>query len=652
MRARPVPLALLAAVAVLLGAGPAEAAKPKPARASALVRFDSCRALTGFARDWLLRTGGTAGVPGRADSVGPAVLRAPSIMPSVATTQDGAVAPMPVAAPQATAKAEAGGGTFSTTNTQEAGVDEPDIVKTDGRLLYAVHDEVLRVFDVTQPAPVQVAELRLAGTSHQLLLRGPRLLVLAEQSAAASGRSAQVAPSTTVGIPAPPTATKVLLTELDVSTPAAPKVARTMDLPGRLVSARLTGGITRVVVASAPDPVAVAEPARLRAEVAGTRTADFVPRTTIRSRISKKTFRRSVVPCDRVRHPRAFSGLDLLTVLTIDLDKGLYDVDRDAVMAGAQDVYASGAMLGVASRRWDDDATPDLGFAPTGGTTELHAFSATDEPETTYLGSGSVPGFILNQFSMSEFEGALRVATTENAPWSAQPDSESGVSVLRPSGGRLTTIGRVTGLGQGERIYAVRFLGKRGYVVTFRQVDPLYALDLADPTRPRVTGELKVAGYSAYLHPISETLLLGVGQDATDAGRRLGPQVSLFDVADPAAPKLVGRAALGADGSSAVEDDHHAFLWWAPLNLAVVPLETYDARDPKRAFTGAVAFRVGTSGVGEVGRITHPSQGEEYLPPPIGRSVVIGDRLLTLSYGGLAVNQLADLAPLSFTAFG
>jgi hypothetical protein len=646
MRARLPGLLVLLVAASLVVADGAQAAKKL--RASTLVRFGSCTQLTDFARSWMVRTDGTTGVPGRVDTIAPAVLRGPQLMP-VARRGDEPLA-MPVAAPQ---QAEAGAGAdtaFSTTNTQEAGVDEPDLVKTDGRTLYAVHDGALRVFDVSQAAPKLVGTLKLPGADHQLLLRGPRLLVLANLHPTVGPEPVLDRPA--MSAPARPSDAKVLLTEVDVATPAAPKVARTMELAGRLVDGRLTGGIARVVVASTPAPVAISDPPTAGADV---RTRDVVPTTTIKSRISRKTFKRSVVPCRRVRHPRAFSGLDLVTVLTVDLDKGLYDVDRDAVMAGAQDVYASGTSLVVATRRYDARADDELGFAPTGGTTELHVFAADDTPATTYRGSGSVPGFILNQFAISEHEGAFRVATTEDAPFGPQGPrgrSESGVSVLKVADGRLTTVGRVTGLGKGERIYAVRFLGDRGYVVTFRQVDPLYALDLRDPAKPRVTGELKVAGYSAYLHPISERLLVGVGQDATDEGRRLGPQVSLFDVGDPAAPKLLGRATLGASGSSAVEGDHHAFLWWAPLNLAVVPLETYDHQAPERSFAGAVAFRVGTSGVGEIGRITHPKPGPEYLPPPIGRSVVVGDRLLTLSHAGLAVNGLADLAPLGFTAFG
>ncbi|HWT93455.1 MAG TPA: beta-propeller domain-containing protein [Solirubrobacteraceae bacterium] len=632
-----------AAAAVTLAA---LAQAPAAADAAKLVRFDSCTQLTRYAHEQLVRTGGTSGVPYRGDVAVAQPLQPPVFVGGDARTT-GPQPPQPaLASPVAqeeSAAGSAGDTSFSTTNVQEAGVDEADLVKTDGKRLYVVSDAVLRVFDVADPTapPRQIAKLALPGGGHQLLLRGTKLLVLATgQDGPGLPDPRPSAPASSEIAPAP-TQAKVLLTEVDVTDPAKPQVARTMELQGQLAGARLTGAAARIVVASSPQPIYAPSPPVLERKANRTTTRRFLPATTIKSRITKRTFRRSVVPCDNVRRPRAFSGLDLLTVLTVDLEHGLMNVHRDAIMAGAQDVYASPTSLVVASRRF--------GAPEAGGVTELHRFDATAEPRTTYQGTGTVPGFVLNQFSLSEHEGALRVATTEEAPWSAdgQPgQSESGVTVLKPEGTALRQVGRVTGLGKGERIYAVRFLGARGYVVTFRQVDPLYALDLSDPTQPRVTGELKVAGYSAYLHPVSDTLLLGVGQDATEQGSRLGPQVSLFDVANPAEPKLVGRAALGQEGQSAAEQDHHAFLFWAPAQLAVIPVDTYG----EKPFSGAIGFKVGgAAGVREAGRITHPVPEAGYGSPPIGRSVVVGDRLLTLSAAGVAAHGVADLAPRAFT---
>jgi len=308
-------------------------------------------------------------------------------------------------------------------------------------------------------------------------------------------------------------------------------------------------------------------------------------------------------------------------------------------------------------------------------TTEIHRFDASDPSRTTYRSSGSVPGFVLNQFAMSEDKGVLRVATTEDPLWmngAQQQDSESGVSVLREQAGKLVTVGRVGGLGKGERIYAVRFLGDTGYLVTFHQVDPLFTLDLSDPGHPRQVGELKVAGYSAYLHPIGDGLLIGVGQDASDAGIRQGPQVSLFDVSDPAAPKRLAQRVLGDQSAGTeAEWDHHAFLWWAPEKLAVLPLQqssittvspgpavptTAAPSGPAAAraaaapapFAGAVGLHIARSGIAEAGRVSH---GTDPYPAVVRRSLVAQGRLLTISDRGIAASRLSDLGQLGFTEF-
>jgi uncharacterized secreted protein with C-terminal beta-propeller domain len=214
------------------------------------------------------------------------------------------------------------------------------------------------------------------------------------------------------------------------------------------------------------------------------------------------------------------------------------------------------------------------------------------------------------------------------------------VTVLDERQGALRQIGQVDGLGKGERIFAVRFIGPAGYVVTFRQVDPLYVVDLERPAHPVVRGELKIRGYSAYLHPVGPGLLLGVGQDATDAGAQLGTQLSLFDVSDPSNPRRLHQAAV-AGASSQAEFDHHAFLWWAPRDLAVVPLNVFDGQ----SFQGAAGFRVQReAGIAQVGRASHENS-------PIQRSFVLGGRLFTLSDAGIEANSLDDLAEQGRLAF-
>jgi uncharacterized secreted protein with C-terminal beta-propeller domain len=629
---RPTTCLLAAGAALMTAATPAEAAR----RAPRLQAFSSCESLVHYARAGAVRTGGTTGVVTRAVASPLPALQAP-----FPATGD-----MVTAAPAAQADGRGGAeaqAPFSTTNVQEQGVDEPDVVKTDGKRLVSIAGGVLHVVDLTGDLPREVGRLQLDGAGHQLLLRGDRVLV--------SSTNGRVVPLARAAIaPVPYGTQRTTLTEVDLRDPAAPKVARTLELDGAYVDARLTGGTARIVVASSPEPIAVPAGGTVRGAVRRAGLRHFVPLTTLRSRITRRTFRRPAVACTAVRRPRAFSGLDLLTVLTVDLDQGLFSVDRDAVMAGVEVVYGSTSSLYIASRRYSPALDGQGNTVPPAVRTELHRFDASQRGQTTYVASGDVAGFVLNQFSLSELDGRLRVATTEEPAWFGDAnvrESESGISVLEEHDGRLQLVGHVGGLGKRERIYSVRFLGDAAYVVTFRQVDPLYAVDLSDPSKPRVRGELKILGYSSYLHPLGDGLLLGVGQDATPEGRRAGTQLSVFDVSDLDAPKKLAGVALGVGSSSDAENDHHAFLYWDPTRLAVIPLQRYAYDDPQQPpYAGAVGFRVARGAITEVGRIQHPADSGELVP--IGRSIVVGDRLLTLSAAGLATNRLDDLGALGF----
>jgi uncharacterized secreted protein with C-terminal beta-propeller domain len=221
----------------------------------------------------------------------------------------------------------------------------------------------------------------------------------------------------------------------------------------------------------------------------------------------------------------------------------------------------------------------------------------------------------------------------------AQTESESSVTTFAERAGSLVPLGRVGGLGKGERVYAVRFVGDVGYVVTFRQVDPLYTVDLSVPSRPAVRGELKIRGYSAYLHPLGGGLLLGIGQDATGDGRIMGTQASLFDVSDLGQPRRIGSVVLSR-GLSEVERDHHAFLWWPRAQTAVIPVTQHG----EALFTGVVALRVRRAGIAEAGHVSHPPR--DGVVPAIRRSLVVGDVLYTVSDTSVKASSLGTFADL------
>ena len=613
-------LALLVAPAALIAASlVGTTAEATPQAGKRLVSFRSCGDLLGYAK----------GQAGR--FVGPYGLGAPGRVGIEDATR-------------AAAPAAEKGVDYSGTNVQEEGVDEPDLVKTDGKTVFAIGNGRLNAVDVRTSKPRLLDTLPLApGLSHELLLDGGRLLVLSrggywiEPLPAIAARIAPIQPAEST------------LTEIDVSDPSRLRLVRTLTLDGSYVAARMVGSSVRIVTAAQipgriefPQPPSTTQDGlaaatkRNRAIVASSRVAAWLPTYRIKRAGAKTGPRRSLVQCRNVRKPAGFSGLGLLTVLTVDLAQGLQPVDSDAVMTDGRIVYASPESLYVATERWADRPDPNKPTEPESGvTTAIHKFDISSPLRTEYRGSGTVSGYLLSQWSLSEYRGVLRVVSTETpAWWGDGRESESFLTTLRQRGGELVQAGRIGGLGKGERVYAVRFAGDVGYAVTFRQIDPLYTIDLAVPERPRVLGELKIPGYSAYLHPVGEDLLLGIGQDATEEGRPLGTQVSLFDVSNLRSPTRLHKQHLGM-GWSEAESDHHAFLFWPRTGLVVVPFNQ-----------GAVGFRVGRArGVDPVGQVDHGKT------TAIRRSLVVGPSVLTVSELGVKSSSLATLAEQGWAGF-
>jgi uncharacterized secreted protein with C-terminal beta-propeller domain len=323
-------------------------------------------------------------------------------------------------------------------------------------------------------------------------------------------------------------------------------------------------------------------------------------------------------------------------VLTFDLAKTIGNGDAVSVFSNGDTVYASNENLYVATTSYVEPElqTTDKQRIAADFSTSIHAFDIRGNDPAEYLASGTVPGHLLNQFSMSEHEGHLRAATTNGSPWASGTDSS--ITVLRRDGERLVRVGQVSGMGKGERIYSVRYVGATAYVVTFRQTDPFYTVDLSDPTAPRVVGELKIPGYSGYLHPIGDHHVLGIGQDATAQGRVTGSKVSLFDVSDLANPTEVATWKQAKSNTQA-EYDHRAFLYWPDRKLAVLPVMNYSNRGDSAAFQ-AVVLSIDAAGIDEVGRISHEQSS------PIVRSLVAADQLWTVSNERLQANAFADLA--------
>ncbi len=543
------------------------------------------------------------------------------------------------------------------TNVQEVGVDEPDLVKTDGSVAAVAAGTAVHLVDLTGAAP-RVASTLEAGWGSELLLRGDRLLVLSTAYRGPQpvplGRPALVEPGDPYGV----TATTLRL--YDIANPDAPTLLETVELDGQYRSARLIGDTARVVVQTGPHDLVfgypqdssrealIASAEHNRAVIDAAPIESWVPGYVVIAPDGARTDE-ATIPCGDIGRPPRFGGLGMIGVFTLDLSAGVTPTSSAGVLGSGEFVYASPDQLVVATSRW---GAWEPWLVQGDVTTELHAFDISAPTSTTYLASGRVAGYLYSQFALSERGGLLRVASTSEAFWSAdveRPQSESRVTVLERRGGEYVPIGLVDGLGKGERIHSVRFFDDFAAVVTFRQVDPLYLIDLATPTAPRVTGELKVTGFSSYLHLARDGLLLGVGQEATDEGVVIGPQVSTFDISDRTDPRQVGRVVF-RPGWSEVQSDHRAFQYVPSLGRALVPLYEYESPQ----FTGAVAVDVSAGGsVAEAGRLTQPSSGSgsTTVGPQIRRTFVVGDTLYTVSDQGLGAHDLDTLARTSHLTF-
>lgn len=587
-------------------------------------------------------------------------------------TAAGAAAPGAEAQETAATTAADTGGTggdgFSGTNVQEESVDEPDTVKTNGDVIVQASYNGINVIDIGDGAPRLLSRVEVEqGGGTELLLDGDRVLALTNvwrerqaepQRAASSGDRIGIMPI--YGEPV------VILTAIDISNPEDPQVVATSEVDGTYRSARVVGSTVRLVLTSTPqlpqpDPAIWSEGDQSKVDAALEEWREEAISAMTLEDWMPSIDGDQAVACNTVSHPAEPAGFATTTVITLDLNGELDRLDEDAVVADAGTIYASTDRLYVATSQWSQTFSPE-GFATGSPTTDIHAFDITDAAATTYLGSGSVPGFLLNQFSMSEREGFLRIATTQQPPWdpsAAEQATSSSMAVLAERDGALAEVGRLDGLGATETIQAVRFLDDVAYVVTFRRTDPLFVIDLADPTNPSVLGELKVPGYSAYLHPIEEGRVLGVGQDANEEGVTLGTQVSTFDVSDAAAPDRIDNLTI-EHASSAVEYDHRAFLWWGDTRTAVIPVEIYPAvqcndrgeciEPSERPFMGAVAFGVDRDGgLDELGRVSHDGRGAQ--PDgwyPVTRTIVAGGALYTISEAGVLKSDLESFADLGF----
>lgn len=583
------------------------------------------------------------------------------------------------------------------TNVQVDGVDEGDIIKSDGSYLYGIRDHDLFIVDIRDPQQLQIASrLTLDSNTNpsEIYLSGNRLTLVSQKygfvimpmMSATSDPGAGDALSRMIA-PWPAYSPEVQISVYDISDRGMPVLLETTSLDGSLINSRAVGSVVYVVTqdgAGLPVPETHCEQVDPGVENPPVISQDmsilpllpdihpypgydskcvYENRDEYLQRWSSQSLD-EVMPAFRVFDGAGNevssgwltgvndiysitgrNGTDLVSVVSFDVGndasgpEGSVGVLQDYV----SEVYATQTGLYLASTHWTD-----------GGETTAITKLTLDGATVTPAALGEVPGRLLNQFAMDEYDGYLRVATTQG--WGDASINQ--LFVLGEYAGQLKIVGQLeTGLAPGEQLYAARFLGDRAFLTTFRQVDPLFAIDLSDPYAPKAVGTLEIPGFSVYFQPISENLILGFGRDANpETGVATEPQLRLFDISDLAAPKAVAQYLFENSDKlwsySEAFYDHHALMYSAEYQALVLPMETSGWQTTGTSASGDsigfqqnydfLVFHIGTAAGAEsidpLGSIAHDSSPR--------RSFEVAGNLFTVATDDIQVHPLLDPATL------
>ena len=432
------------------------------------------------------------------------------------------------------------------TNVQESGVDEPDTVKTDGRRLVRVRNDELIVHDATGPQMRKVSTTRLPKIfDAEILLDGDTVVAVGTDLAGPHGPSGQRHGSRVITV--------------SLADDEHPSITSDVSYSSRVLSVRQHGSVVRVVLAEGLPELDFARPrgkqvgndealAANRLAVSQSTIDDWLPTYDTGAGPQR------LVDCTDVAIPPAALGLDTVSVVGLDTAKPT-EPHAIAIAGAATIAYESASRLYLATGQpwWGCDVCDMARRTDTvgGGTSQVYEFEL-DGVDASHVASGEIEGTIADRWSIDEADGVLRVAVG--------PSSETGgfnsIVTLRRDGAELAEIGRVDGLGPNEQIKSVRWFDDLAIVVTFRQTDPLYTVDLSDTSAPRLIGALKIPGYSEYLHPLGDDELLGIGYDA----RGLDAQIAVFDIGDLANVRRDAVVSLPRTQALATYDPR-AFTW-------------------------------------------------------------------------------------------
>ena len=501
-------------------------------------------------------------------------------------------------APEAPSGAAEGGAgesedsnSFSSTNVQVEGVDEADIVKTDGKYLYVktddfsfiknsdgknsqyTNDGTVKIVDIKNPAEMQVVSSVLPKSKKQeisvreIYVNGNNLILICNCWVYDENNQFYWYNSNT----------NTLVVVYDITDRAEPKEKGRYEQNGYYLSSRLIGN--RVYVFSNYNVNVYQDEEQVK--------NDCVPQCGVNGKLSR-------IPAGDISVMRSTDSTGYLVIGSINFYGEELSPTSKAVLGGGEESYCTKDTLYISNSVYDyelytqqqltdEEITVDM------GRTEIFSF-LLNEGRIEYKNYGTVSGVVEDQFSMDEYNGYFRIATTVG--W-------NGYSIVTVLDKNLKRVGELTKIAEGEEIYSVRFIGDTAYVVTFENTDPLHVIDLSNPKSPKILGQLEVPGFSSYLHPVGDRFLLGIGQDRDEEGEMTteysNTKLSVFDISDPMNPTEVSTLVL--DGYSEAQDNHKVFTV-LPDGSFMIPLNLYyyDENEGEKDVNRSVRFFVDENG--------------------------------------------------------
>lgn len=541
----------------------------------------------------------------------------------------------------------------SETNVQVAGVDEGDSVKTDGQYIYRIQNGQVQIV-ATRPATAMAVEASLTFDSGfypiELYVHNDLLVVIGSgwhddgttedvPVLRAKGRAK-------LAIWTPSGESRTMAKVYDISDRANPTLKREIAFSGNYLSSRRIGDNVYLIGRNFPYYYLYdfARPTGHKRDQEMTRD-DVLPH--IIDSITDNGAEHTLPIKDLYYFPQ-FTTADYVVVASFRLNDLAEAANIKAYLGSGDIVYASKDNLYLSAA--DYNANPNNNQTVSAPVTHLYKFAISDG-EINFSNAGEIPGTALNSYSMDEHNGYFRIATTTDQ-WTQTDDGGDAQTWnnLYTLNEEMKIVGSLEHLAEGERIYSARFMGDRGYLVTFEQTDPLFVIDLATPEAPKVLGELKIPGFSNYLHPYDDTHLLGFGQDTrvTDNGvLTTGVKIALFDVTNVSKPHEMYSLTIGEQGSySPVQWDPKALLFDKQRNLLGFPISVSQqkagAEWPEEVFQGAYVYKVSLGqGFEKQAKITHMPEGSQYdWNHYIDRLLTIGNQLYTLSPARIQANDL------------